>query len=105
MANEKRLIWADALKQMFDEREADDVELYGGVHVIECFPADDAKEIVDRAPTVEAVEVVRCRDCKHYNKDALWCNINSAQFAESHYNWYAEDFCSYGARMDGDVNG
>ena len=58
MANEKRLIDANALKQMFEEREADDAEMYGGVHIIECFPADDAKEIVDQMPTVDAVEVV-----------------------------------------------
>ena len=57
MTNEKRLIDANALKQMFDEREADDVEWYGGVHIAECFPADDAKEIVDKMPTVDAVEV------------------------------------------------
>lgn len=57
MANEKRLIDANALKQMFDEREADDIELYG-CHIVECFPADDAKEIVDKAPTVDAVPVV-----------------------------------------------
>lgn len=56
MANEKRLIDANALKRKFDEKEADDVELYGCV-IVECFPADDAKEIVDKMPTVDAVEV------------------------------------------------
>ena len=72
MANERRLIDANALKKMFDEREADDIELYG-CHIVECFPADDAKEIVDKAPTVDAVEMVHgrwqnwhydpCEDC------------------------------------------
>ena len=57
MANEQRFIDANELKHRFDEREADDIELYGGVHIVECFPADDAKEIVDQMPTVDAVEV------------------------------------------------
>ena len=43
-------------------------------------------------------EVVRCKDCKHYDKDALWCNKNSYAFGEEYHNWYSEDFCSYGER-------
>ncbi len=50
--------------------------------------------------TIDAVPLVRCKDCKHYDKNALWCNINSVQFSETHYNWYEEDFCSYGERKD-----
>ena len=61
----------------------------------ECFEVEDA-------PTVDAVEVVRCKDCKHWDKDALWCNINSAQFNDSNYTWYAENFCSYGERRTDD---
>ena len=41
---ERRLIDANALNKRFDERESDDIELYG-VHIAECFPADEAKEI------------------------------------------------------------
>ena len=98
MENEKRLIEANALKQMFDEREADDVELYGGFHIVECFPADDAKEIVDKCPTVDAVEVVRCKDCKHYGRIkgllGLRCDLQGEQI------WCKDDFCSYGERRD-----
>lgn len=28
--------------------------------------ADDACKIIDNAPTVDAVVVTRCKDCKHY---------------------------------------
>ena len=52
MENEVRLIDANALNKRFDEREADDIELYG-VHIAECFPADEAKEIVDQIPTID----------------------------------------------------
>ena len=101
MANEKRLIDVNALKQMFDEREADDVELYGGVHIVECFPADDAKEIVDKCPTVEAVPVVHGR---WKTTDTLLgrccvCSVcGSCPTMEYRY-------CPYcGAKMDGDGN-
>ena len=52
MANEVRLIDANALSKRFDERQKDDIELYG-VHIAECFPADEAKEIVDQIPTID----------------------------------------------------
>jgi hypothetical protein len=44
-------------------------------------------------------EIVHCKDCKHYDKDALWCNINSHAFGEPFYNWYEEDSCSYGEKI------
>ena len=57
----------------------------------------DAKQIAD-APTVDAVEVVRCRDCKHY--DGKWlCKISGVPSRKSC------DFCSHGERKDGDVDG
>ena len=60
-----------------------------------------ANKIIDRikaAPTVEAVEVVRCRDCKHY--DGKWlCKISGVPSRKPC------DFCSHGERKDGDVDG
>lgn len=46
------------------------------------------------APTVDAVEVVRCKDCTQYN--GHYCNY----FVETVLD---NDFCSYGAKMDGGV--
>lgn len=57
LPSEKRLIDANAL---IKEANADGA--YGYV---------DAKQIAD-APTVYAVEVVRCKDCKHRYSDS-WC--------------------------------
>lgn len=68
-----------------------------------------ARSMVYRAPTVEAVEVVRCRDCKHFkyvnkiHKDGHWDGVC--------YEWDTNDgdtpftdadaFCSYAEpRMD-----
>lgn len=52
------------------------------------------------APTVDAVEVVRCRDCKHYE-------IHKPKVLENcERNGYIvpmkpDDFCSYGERKEG----
>lgn len=56
-------------------------------------------ELVEDAPTVEAVEVVRCKDCKG------WCAEEIAkQYGVDRYCTMttiptnADDFCSYGER-------
>ena len=54
-------------------------------------------------PTVDAVEVVRCKDCKHYNKDDLCCGMNSKD-RSTWFNWYEDDFCSYGERKDNEYS-
>ena len=57
----------------------------------------DAKQIAD-ATTVDAVEVVRCRDCKYHNKPPCPMRLS--------FNWTEDnDFCSYGERKDGDSDG
>ena len=57
----------------------------------------DAKQIAD-APTVDAVEVIRCKDCKHY--DGKWlCKISGVPSRKPC------DFCSYGERKEGADNG
>jgi hypothetical protein len=97
MATEKRLIDANALDGILKDFES----RYQKEHfALSAKAISNARQIVYAMKTVDAVEVVRCKDCKHWDEDALWCNINSAQFAESHYNWYGEDFCSYGERKD-----
>ena len=84
-----RLIDADVLMN-----EANSDGAYGYV---------DAKQIAD-APTVDAVEVVRCKYCKHYE-------IHKPKVLENcERNGYIipmkpDDFCSYGERKDGDGNG
>ena len=73
---------------------------------------EDAEDVVEKcvnilhnAKTVNAVEVVRCRDCKHWDvrpingRCMLWrCLKLSRVMGDS-------SFCSYGERKDGDGNG
>ncbi len=55
---------------------------------------------IAEAPTVDAVEVVRCKDCKHYDEaDSFNCKYAFMKLRRP------DDFCSYGERKDGDGNG
>ena len=61
-------------------------------------------------PTVDAVEVVRCKDCKHWHEKTGWCYHHS-HFVDSDggacHPWESsdwkmlneDDFCSCGERM------
>ncbi len=49
---------------------------------------------IDHAPTIDAVPVVRCKDCEQYNGHR-YCTY----FAETVLD---NDFCSYGDRKDGE---
>ena len=59
---------------------------------------------IDIIPRVDAVEVVRCKDCKHYdNSEGIyWCHLNS-RFYPGGIDWHSfpeEGYCSYGERKD-----
>ena len=45
-----------------------------------------------KQPTVDAVEVVRCKDCKDYHKNT--CPLRTWAYTKP------DDFCSYGERKD-----
>ena len=56
------------------------------------------QQAVDEQPTIDAVPVVRCRECKHCRKMIG----NSYHYCVTHNTkMYAEDFCSYGERKEG----
>lgn len=67
-----------------------------------------AKNVIDNAPTVDAVEVVRCRDCKHcrekdrseafvYCGDVVICT-NDEVTADGWLPVFENYFCAYGER-------
>jgi hypothetical protein len=59
-------------------------------------------EDIDKAPTVDAVEVVRCKDCRWYNLELGICNLHSESKGEPDVGYVVgmdpDDFCSYGER-------
>ena len=56
---------------------------------------------IDEAPTVDAVEVVRCKDCKRGKIDTLYGSVLYHCLGGYGYN-KADHFCSYGERKDND---
>ena len=50
---------------------------------------------IDNMPTVDAVVVTRCKDCRSYNKPKTgWCEVHLDRE-------HPDDYCSYGERKDG----
>ena len=62
-----------------------------------CGGLTKAIEAIFDTPSVDVVEVVRCKDCKHHNE--TWCDMNSRDRGEW-FCWYDDDFCSYGERRN-----
>lgn len=64
-------------------------------------PVWDSWVEINNAPTIDAVPVVRCKDCKHEISTAdirartgsYWCNYKLQPCD-------ADDFCSYGKRKE-----
>lgn len=74
--------------------------------------------LVNGAPVADVAPVVHCKDCRYWgDADGISTNVDGVRFARCrahnhyvagmHIGWcYAEDdFCSYGAREDGDSDG
>ena len=59
---------------------------------------------IERAPTMDMVEVVRCKDCKHYKpqkKSAHWESRTNYCNRIVTIKVQPYDFCSYGERKEG----
>ena len=97
-----RLIDADKLKESIDNCDICNICPDKDVRCsYDCgfpdFVTEKWNVAIDAQPTIDAVEVVRCKERKHGkyefvdNKDWFYC--------KHHYDyWAADDFCSYGER-------
>lgn len=106
VANEKRLIDADALMAYFEEQwnlAMDDPDPVSGyvMAALRC-----CMEYFKTIPIVDAVEAVRCKDCKHYRESEhpertgiKFCyRLKGRDGKHIGYNSSDNDFCSYGER-------
>ena len=53
---------------------------------------------IENAPTVDAVEVVRCKDCKYMYERMSVCTKVKVRGEILHIRVEPDDFCSYGER-------
>ena len=95
MENKKRLVDANKLIDFIDVGH---LRHPGEL----CYSEVDVANILLHAPTVDAVPVVRCRECKHYELNAMgekscFNDIWNQEFAVP---TAPDDFCSYGERKE-----
>lgn len=64
------------------------------------FLRDGVIDLVEKQPAADVVEVVRCKDCKHYEAHQpihkKVCEKNDGHLIPAN----PDDFCSYGERKD-----
>jgi hypothetical protein len=102
MATEKRLIDANALSEKIGNMKFEITHNRGGYQYCnedeksEWDKLDGFDSLVCEAPTVEAVEVVRCKDCKYSEWD---CDCSLYLCLHHGCDWNdGEHFCSHGER-------
>ena len=92
MAKKNRLVWTDDVMSFLCKR------------CNEMYPDEPCEhsdclmlEELDKCKTVDAVEVVRCKDCKNYFYSSfsmgMKCRLDGTE-------WGKDDFCSCGERKD-----
>lgn len=101
---EKQMIDANSILDNFLKRYTE-MERAGNLVFAACEIKQDFADMISNAPTVDAVEVVRCKDCKYGDwdsepHDAIVCMRTKDGFWRS-----GNDFCSYGKRKEGADNG
>lgn len=102
-SNKKRLIDYDEIRRLFDAQYKETVRLIrdGETHLDNLAEGfTEADRIIRKIPTVDAVEVVRCKDCRYRfkssNRSKGVCPIINADI------WMDDDdFCSHGEQKEG----
>lgn len=98
-----RLIDGDVLIEKFNEK-ADMAECLIDERTSERFANFCAlADAVEESPTVDAVEVVRCWECKHCDPENYHCDHPMSTTAPLIRK--PDDFCSYGERLGGGEDG
>ena len=100
MAKEKRLIDANALLENIQYRLPVNDMVAQLINDI----VDITRTQIVNAPTVDAVPVVRCRDCKHraeyFDSGKYVCELWHCRVCGSWDYVKDNDFCSYGERKE-----
>ena len=86
---EKRLIDANAMRDDWLENGENEY----------VYDTNAVMDSIDSQPTVDAVEVVRCRECKYCDPENHHCDHYMGTSAP--LGRKPDDFCSYGERKEG----
>ena len=106
--SKKRLIDADALLNEFLKRYTER-ERNRNLVFAACEIKQDFADMISDFQTVDAVEVVRCQECKHHYWEQEPCHGKSVHYCNLHHmsgvQVSKEFFCYYGERKEGADNG
>lgn len=99
MVNEKRLIDAEKILKFCEDglNNPDRTKAFG-------YDAIEIMAEIQYAPTIDAVEVVRCKDCKHWDVDsdtygdAFGPVGTCSGICDGANTTKQDDFCSFGER-------
>lgn len=95
-----RLIDADAIKLRYT------IGMIADDRIV-CVPLKDVRKSIDKTPTIDAVPVVRCKDCKYYycmecvkpeNVGTYW--DEEAYDVPCYITVELDHYCSYGERKE-----
>ena len=111
MATEKRLIDAYALKSQITRHHMSLTPRY--ISKLVDAEIGDVIDIIDETPTVDAVEVVRCKDCIHrgeegecpmyFVQEIEWDDDGYTEWDYVPHDYTVDDgFCDRGERKDND---
>ena len=104
-----RLIDADIFESVLDFADADVCEESPDGHCDFGFSRENIRELLQDIPAIDAVPVVRCRECKHLNvvnRKELYahCPKTNTMFLPFELDT-REHFCSLGEPKEGADNG
>ena len=82
---------------MSDYIKKEDAERLLRYDFLSALTEDERVDELNRIPSADVVEVVRCKDCKwaevHKKDNGVFCEYNECGFEKN-------DYCSYGKRKD-----
>ena len=95
-----RLIDADALVEKYNEKYTTIADCLADAKAAKAFEKFCIiADAVEDAPTIDAVPVVQCKDCRYCCKEddwEMWCMSASPACLTT-----PEDYCSHGRKNDG----
>ena len=101
-------------------RMSDALDTVYNMDVSDCANAEEAVgkiyQAIGNLPNIDAVPVVRCKDCKHRHTDKCPMRLSEIAYSDHGtrgYSVYTQEkdktiddgFCHLGARKDGEANG
>ena len=90
------------------DKAMDEINRIGGHNLCE-WETIGVKALIDRQPTADVVEVVRCKDCRYWEEIGFdpiteytfgYCRHYQWQDEENSRETNGQDYCSYGRREE-----